>query len=273
MFKQDPFLVEDYNKRHLVCSQPEKNKGDVMWDDRELVNQYGKRIKITLIRDDFFCGGTKSRITSDYFDTIDNYSEYVYSTTPFGGAQIAIALECRARNKKFTVFTDAHGAYTQIAHEFGAHIVITPNPSASAQSYVDQNSARGVYMLPNGLRTYANIFAIAQVAAKVLNACKPAGGKFDDCFCAVGSGALINGLVRGNLAASYHGVCVFGACSSIPAEVEQLIPDMPFEQPYKVRYMPPFVSASRYDAKIWEYVVKFAQESKKDSHVVAWFVM
>ena len=276
LFADDPLLVADYEKRKQVCMGSADDK-QLYYTVAEYRNDNRVTVKVVCIRDDMLCGGTKSRITKAYFDTIGaQYTTFVYSTTAFGGAQIAIALECRARGKKFIVFTDNYGAYTKIAANIGAVIMMSADPHNAAIKYAKDNNSN-TFLLPNGLRTPANVDLIKQHANRMRNTLRgfirdKNSDKFDECICAVGSGALITGLYEAAIAKEYYGVCVFGKAYNSPP-VNYIIPDMPFEQPYKQGQEPPFVSASRYDAKIWEYAMQHVNAATKPKVILAWFVM
>jgi hypothetical protein len=255
-------------------------------------------LEITVVRDDKLCGGTKSRAVVQHLQNIMKddplVDEFVYVTSWFGGAQIALAWGVRELNKalpigsprkKAILFTRDPGGdvrpYTQVAMDMGAEFHFAPSPSQAAADYVEKRRGRagGAWLLNSGFKSSRTVDVIAGYARKVAEEF----GRFDEAYCAVGSGTLIQGLVRGQLARVYHGVCVFGTCPKLtllkgsPGQGQMHMHNhrWPFEEPAPRDLYPPFPSASRYDAKVWRYVLNTERSPliHTPKRVVMWNVM
>lgn len=259
-------------------------------------------LDITVVRDDLLCGGSKSRTLYPYLlDTglVDQYTDYVYVSPWYGGAQIALAWTCallqhqRDQHYQATLFytapeglegvslnamtpesfTGPHGVkislhdsrippYTKLALSYGAQVFFIPagQEHQAARDYVKNHHA---YLLPSGFRTPYVINLIADLAENLI----PYLGRYDECWCAVGSGALLEGLKKSKIADNYYGVCVFQTC---PKGIDGIIPDIPFEQTYPSSLWPPFPSALHYDAKVWPHLLSSTSTKRK---VLYWNVM
>ena len=268
----------DYESRRRVCfgTGGGTKESDL---DAILVEVYrtdtGNEIHVA--RDDELCGGTKSRIVLDYLRSLpDRYEEYAYVTSAFGGAQIALAWGVErlneekgrgGRNKRAVLFTDItppgtlEHAYIRIGKELGAKYVVSASPYSDAAKYVRENPSERI-LLPSGFKSEENIERIADYAARV----REEYGKFDEVWAAVGSGTLINGLQRGGLAKKYYGLCVFQSCPYVGNAVP-IYPDKSFVVPVDREDLPPYPSASRYDAKLWEHA------RKRSGKILVWNVL
>ena len=268
-------------------------------------HRYGN-LEISVIRDDLLCGGTKSRTLYPYLidnGLVERYFDYVYVSPWYGGAQIALAWTCALLQQKYqqhyqaTLFYAApeglegvvlnamtpgyfrgpHDVkislddsrippYTKIALSYGAQIffVAPGREQQAAQDYVQEHQA---YLLPSGFRSSYTIDLIADLAKNLI----PYLGRFDECWCAVGSGTLIEGLQKSKIADKYYGVCAFQTCPDL-GQAKGIIPKIPFDQTYPSSQWPPFPSALHYDAKIWPALISHHPRSAK-RRVLYWNVM
>jgi hypothetical protein len=262
-------------------------------------------LKITVLRDDLLCGGTKSRVLYSYLlesGLADRYLNFVYVSPWYGGAQIALAWTCallkQERNLPYQAtifyttredlgdiilddfdeayFLGPHGEkflhedprippYTKIALFYGAQVFFVPEGHGyrRAREYIDEYRA---HLLPSGFRTGEVIDRIANLGKQLVEKI----GRFDECWCAVGSGALIQGLQRSGIAKEYIGLCVFRECGDIGRALG-IIPEIDFNQTYQAQDWPPFPSALHYDAKIWPHLVEESQGMNK--RILYWNVM
>jgi hypothetical protein len=227
---------------------------------------------IFVVREDVFKGGTKRRFVDVYVELMAKRGakEFVYATTVYGGAQIALAHACRAVGVKATVFGAQRKtlhARTQEAKDAGAEIHEVPmgfltNVQAKARTYCE---ATGAHLMPFGFDSPAARAAICAAAIKV----RVSSGRFDVAVCAVGSGVLIRSLQEAQLARSYVGVLV-GRDHANAGDAQLIRHKLQFGADAKKKDLPPFPSCANYDAKAWAT----ARELRgKFSRVVFWNVM
>lgn len=167
---------------------------------------------IIVIRDDTLCGGTKSRFLASSLPVEDTtYDEFVYVSSHYGGAQIALAVAVKQLNMrkgykyKATVFStpindikDEYPTYTRLATELGAKIIESNDPHDDAQEYCDQRSTKR-FLLPNGL-------ALPKLEEYLIDFAKTIKAKFGqfDLVCSViGSGTLTRCLQKAGLGKRY----------------------------------------------------------------------
>ncbi len=219
---------------------------------------------ILVVRDDLIAGGSKRRFVDRL---IVGKSEVVYASPCYGGAQIAIAHAAREIGARATIFVakrkNPHPRTIE-AKNAGARIMQVPygylsNVQAKARAYCEMT---GAYLLPFGLESPEMIAAIAGGAAG-LNL-----PKLDQVWCVAGSGVLARSLRIGLPdARSFHIVRVGKALSAeaINGAIVHEYP-LPFDRDAKIK--PPFPSCSNYDAKAWEFIVKYRKGT-----VLFWNVM
>lgn len=229
---------------------------------------------VHVVREDCFKGGTKRRFVDAYVarEAARGASEFVYATTVYGGAQIALAHACAAAGVKATVFgakrNELHPR-TLEAKNAGAKIVEVPmgflsNVQAKAKAYCFET---GAHLMPFGFDSDEARAAIAAAAARV----RFAHGRFDEAWCAVGSGTLIRALQEAQLAREFHGVCVGRDVDNAHGGNAILMRHpLSFGSDAKAADRPPFPSCSNYDAKVWKYAREAALTGKR---IVFWNVM
>lgn len=281
---------EDYRARIEACQAEVSVKTPLVLE--EYINPNGGHL--TVVRDDILCGGTKSRILYSFLTQhlitqdgvtsklIDKYSEFVYISPWYGGAQVALSWVCMTQlywtqatiilqapseMEEETMEVKLHFGggvtgtslyippYTRIALQQGAKVIYSHHPEVYARSYVGANT--NAYLLASGFNYPLVETLISTLAGKI-------NRHYDECWCAVGSGTLIRSLQRADLATRYFGVCVFQACPDIGAAA-RIIPPTSFDQVAEVK--PPFPSSSHYDAKVWEYL------AMRKGDILFWNVM
>ena len=238
--------------------------------------------RIVVVRDDILCGGTKSRILEDYFlkdvEKYKYFKKYVYISSWYGGAQVALALAVKIVNKKSTFkereaviiiptvpFGVDRGAQIAAAQSLGAKYIETEegNVYNKAHEYLEEHRTNS-FMIPNGFRTPDNIERLAAKMGKI----RERFGQFEEAWCAVGSGALIKSMQMANLAEKYYGVCVFGKCPEKIGFVTTIKESLEFSDLPAQKDLPPFPSALRYDAKVWKHV-----RERKAKKILFWNVL
>lgn len=202
-----------------------------------------------VLRDDLIPGGTKRCYVDELFRP---GVEYVYATPAYGGAQIAIAHAARINSSRATIFVAKRKSLhprTVQANEAGAKIIQVPfgylsNVQSKARAYCQKYKA---VLLPFGMNTPEAVDRIAERASRVV----ALHGKFDEIWCASGSGVLAKAIAKGT-GARVHAVQIGRKLE--PSDVGNAIVHVcriPFEKDARIK--PPFPSCSNYDAKVWEF--------------------
>lgn len=217
--------------------------------------------EIWVVRDDLLCGGSKSRILHDFLrsDGRDQYKEYVYISPWFGGAQIALPWILKLMQmedgiqRTATIIMDWHPfglqPYAEIAKAYGANIIEIPPNGDKFRFAEDYAKIRGALYLKPGFDYPEVVNLIADLGREI----KKEFGTFDECWAPVGSGTLIRGLQEAELADKYFGVCIFNYCPDI-GNAEGIVYPKGHNMPADFKELPPFPSATRYDAKVWRYI-------------------
>ena len=270
----------DFLNRMRVCERTEPEP----WTAKYTLDSYTVQgVEIAVVRDDFLCPGTKGRYLWPLIlqPIIDQYDEFFYVSEQYGGAQIALAWTLAWYNKRHhspqkktvTILLDDERvrsvdeleSFSKAAHVLGADFVFR-HQWRTPQKYAASKRGRA-YHVPNGFRTLAVIRALTADANRV----QAIFGSFDACFCAVGSGTLIQGLSPSRLAPLYVGVCVYGQHLKSTTRIHYLIPSVPFRDETSAE--PPYVSALHYDAKIWPIVLELLQQKSPWKRILIWNVM
>lgn len=218
---------------------------------------------ILVVRDDLLPGGTKRRVignvllngTGEKGFGLSKFQsdEFVYASPACGYAQVALAYACQDLEKKATIFV-AHRSnphdLTKQAKALGAKIVTISNGrmncvKARARDYAVSNK---VNLLPFG-------FDCEEMREGLANVARSLKIKPKEVWTVVGSGTLIRSLQIAWPKAQFHAVRVGCKTSDIGRAKEHIAPER-FEQDAKS--FPPFPSCSSYDAKAWQFVVKYA---------------
>ena len=210
-----------------------------------------KHGNVFVVREDLLTGGTKRRFIDDF--VLAPHDEFVYASTAYGGAQIALAHACAQAGKRAVIFVAKRKALhprTLEAKKAGAKIVQVPmgylsNLQFRAKAYCEKT---GALLVPFGFDTPESRAALAEAARMV----KAVHGRFDEVWAAAGSGTLIRALQQANLGKRYFAVAV-GRNAEV-GKAKLIRHPMEFAQDARIK--PPFPSCSNYDAKVWEYVSK-----------------
>lgn len=288
--------MEEEKEQHILLNLCSNAKNDNVQQHPApfMYNTYWideDRTELIVIRDDLLCGGTKSRIVRDYLieDIGLHYSEYVYVSNPYGGAQIALAETIKNLNEEmaqqqqqrsFTAVIFCEGEeeigspQIEAAKQLGAHYVFGRLAFGNAHYYVAQTKNHAV-LLENGFRTPSNTIRLAQQMSSI----REQFGIFNQAFCAVASGLLIESMQMADLAQEYYGVCVFGRPPHgmemrHRQHVNAIIPALPFDSiPRTDDDLPPFPSALRYDAKVWRVMSETKKMKSGKRRILLWNVL
>jgi hypothetical protein len=269
------YLSKFINKSDLmteVIINNELNNRIINCNKNNKFDYYYQKIKnITIIRDDFLCGGTKSRIL--HFIP-EKYTEYVYLSNPYGGAGLALATKF---GNKVTVFVNEPklGPLSRMAIKLGAKYYYV-NDNNIVYKYVNENKSR--FLIPNGINLPGVIEYFTFLGNDIANKL----GTFDIAFIPCGSGTLTRGLSRSKLATTYIAISLakyknkndlnkITQCESI-GKAKCFIHYQSVNEPVLFEYKPPFLSTMYYDAKVWQYAKEYA-DLHPNKKVLLWNVL
>lgn len=228
---------------------------------------------INVLRDDLLPGGTKSIILPNIKPILEPnkiYSnEYVYATPVYGGFQIALSIYCKQNNIKATIFCAKRAKRhenTQRCIDEGAKVIEIPHGyltvvEKASRHYCEQMNAHKIVF---GAKNESNIKALSVYVKAVINSL---GKEPDEIWCAVGSGMLVESILKGTTSAKIHGVMVGSAYQNTHERLTLHRYHKTFEKPSIIHA--PFPSMPNYDLKAWEYC---SIKSRGDS-VLFWNVL
>lgn len=220
---------------------------------------------IRVIRDDKLPGGTKSVILPNI--VTDEFDEYVYASPVYGGFQIALSMYCQAIGKKATIFCAMRAKEhenTAKCREYGANIVhIRPGYLSCVEKYARLYcEVHGAKKIEFGAKNEFNINLLSQRVTDAIHEF----GEPDEIWCAVGSGMLIESILKGTRTAIVHGVCVGADYTNDDPRIKLYKYPRGFETKSPIR--PDFPSMPNYDLKAWEYCRSMSQ-----GNVIFWNVL
>lgn len=222
---------------------------------------------IIVLRDDLLPGGTKSILLPDI--VTDEHKEFVYASPVYGGFQIALSLYCKSIGKKATIFCAARKnihANTLRCLEAGANVIQVPYGylsviEARSREYCQATGAKKIEF---GVSTEN---AINKIAERMVQISGKIGKEPNIIYCAIGSGTLVKGILKGTASAIIRGVQVGKALEYKHDRLELYASALPFEKECK-QYCP-FPSMKNYDLKAW----KLAGELERSGTVLFWNVL
>jgi hypothetical protein len=220
---------------------------------------------VTVVRDDLYPGGTKSRFIPKLFDAAD---EVVYASSAEGGTQVALASVAKSLGKRATIFAPAramsHPRQLE-ALRLGAKFVhVGPGylnvVQARARDYCKKS---GALLAPFGMKVPGCVETIAAAAKRI-------GVRPAQVWCAAGSGTLATALRCTWPDADHHAVMVGHQLTRDDVAGATL---HEFPAPYKQALpatVAPFPCDPHYEAKAWVTCITRCSRSKP---VLFWNVM
>tara|TARA_R110002051_G_scaffold319101_3_gene402634 strand:+ start:43 stop:795 length:753 start_codon:yes stop_codon:yes gene_type:complete len=210
-----------------------------------------------VVRDDLLGGGSKVRFADYLISSNTEVEEWVYGSSPATGyAQISLSCLCGKYDKKAVIFMaersmDNLHDYQLRAIGEGAIMHWIPNGMLTvtekrARDYVAEDPIRR-RLLPIGFDDDTVHCCIRRVALSL--EVEPT-----EVWTVGSSGTLTRGLQSAWDKAAFHCVTVghvgnYGRAKTYKCEI-------PFNKPARV--LPPFPSAITYDAKVWDFMRKYA---------------
>ena len=217
------------------------------------IPQLWKYGNLYVVRDDLLPGGTKRRALDIWLPELGR-GDFAYAGPCEGFAQVALAYACRDLGKRYQawLFTAERSIIhprTQVALDLGAlHIPISPGYLSVVQAQAKRISAHeGFKLLPFGLDHPRFIALLTAVARGVPY--KP-----KEVWCVAGSGTLTRSLQQAWPRAKHFAVQV----GHIPDVGEAELLTAPEAFARDAADPPPFPSCGNYDAKAWQFIVKYA---------------
>ena len=212
-----------------------------------------------VVRDDLIGGGSKMRFADYLISSSPEIEEWVYGSSPATGyAQISLAHLCGRYNKKAVIFMadraeEKRHPYQLQAIEAGADMRWVPNGMLSvtekrARDYVS-DSPTSRRLLPIGFDDPSVIASIVRVAQSMDVSPK-------EVWTVGSSGTLTRGLQLAWPDAEFH--CVMVGHKGDYGRAKTYRCDLKFDKSVKEKDAPPFPSAATYDAKVWEFMRKYA---------------
>lgn len=228
---------------------------------------------IEVLRDDLLSGGTKSVLLKNILDT--TYNEFVYPSPVYGAAQIALSSYCKSIGKQATIFCAQRKKLhpnTQRCLDLGAKVVEIPYGylhvvQYHAKNYCEEN---GAYLLPFGFDTEESKNLIANRTKEIIS---QLGYEPDEIWCALGSGVLMEGIIRGTTTSKIKAVQVGKEYNIGIRQFEEgfnrleiFKHKLPFEK--STKFKSDFPSTPNYDLKAWE----MCNQNRGDGKVLFWNV-
>lgn len=270
----DDKAAKKYESPAYLSENSEEITGMNNWDPKELkikkgkISQYNPPVIIEkhnnffVFRDDKLPGGTKQRLIECYAESIKSKKYIVYAGPSSGAAQVFLGLMANFTGLKAIMFTDilktrlkSRAADLGVEHrEFAANLA---HIQELAVDFCKKNNATCV---PFGL----DCPAAEKCLIKALRASVPEDlrKKVKRLWCVVGSAFLLHVLYEIFPNAFICGVQVGKKIYRDmirPERTRIFISKIKFNKPANI--MPPYPSVENYDAKIWEFVLKFGKKN------------
>lgn len=218
-----------------------------------------QRGSVTVVRHDKIEGGTKRLALTPLLKGQEG-AEFVYASSAYGYAQVALAVACREVGARATIFTSKRkrlSPYTTQARASGAKVVLVPygyltNVRSKAKAYAQQVGAK---LLPFGM----DFLQFRERLTEVLTEVREQTGVVNEVWSVAGSGTLTRVLQKVYPEAIFYAIQIghqVGVKEVGRASV--LVAPEKFEGAAKKP--PPFASCANYDAKAWRFVNKQAAE-------------
>lgn len=218
-------------------------------------------ITLNIIRDDHLTGGTKQRGVIPLIQNSEK-NRFVYAGPNNGYAQIALAYACKLSGKKCIIFvkeiTPIH-PFTQLAKKMGAIIKPIKNGYLKkiqniAETYSIDNNCE---LIPFGVDTQEFIdYMIVNLKLAIPDDLKPKK------IWLVGGSATLLKILYVLFPDTVFGLVQVG--KTIWKDQIDLDRTTKYVAPEKftedAEILPPYPSVSTYDAKVWQFVIKYGED-------------
>lgn len=214
------------------------------------------------------------RFGTALFNTLPRTQPLVYIAPRHGFAAIALAHLAAMYGIRLVLFMPACARVSEhqaAAIELGAQPIFyrvagMPNLRRAAEAWAKE--CHGLF-IPMGLR---HPLITAAIIKTTVNLARSWGVAPTDVWCAVSTGVLARGLQIGWPGARFHGVAVArNVKEGERGNMELSSYHLPFTRDAELQ--PPFPSASNYDAKAWDYMLRLAQDAiEPDNFTLFWNV-
>ena len=211
---------------------------------------------INVLRDDLLTGGSKTRYIHKILDK--NKKGYVYASPVYGAFQIALAHYCKENNKKCVIFcagrNERHKNTIEVL-DTGANLQeitnggFLRNVQIKAKNFVEANPE--YQYIEFGTNSETSINEISKITKKII---KKLGKEPDEIYCAVGSGTLLTGILKGTTTSKITGVIVGKPFELSDKRVRLITYPKKFE--VESKFNCPFKSSPNYDLKAYEICMK-----------------
>lgn len=216
----------------------------------------GVPIRALLLTDSKLPGGVKERILSKYLPTRDE-DEFVYVTAPNGYAQIALARVGKRLGKRVTIFTMFSSPETKEVERQGGKVIFVSGGMGDLYDAADKymETKDSIFRIPFG----ANNPELHDIFRKELTSALQGVRQPRRMWLVSGSGFTLSVLQEIWPKTQYM---IIQVAKTIPKELIRK-QDRLFISPYQFlehcRIAPPYSSPPSYDAKLWEFFIKYGQ--------------
>jgi hypothetical protein len=220
---------------------------------------------INVVRDDLLPGGSKYCLMDHL---TEGSSHLVYASPVYGSFQIALAPYCNEHNKQCTIVCAKRGVLhpnTVKVQGLRAKIIFVETGYLN----VIEKRARE-YSLETGAKKLEwgahNEICIDILSVRVKQAIDILGREPKEIWCAIGSGTLVESILKATNKAAVYGVQVGKIYSNNHLRFYLKQHNKQFSSP--ANYEAPFPSTVNYDLKAWEYCNRY----KLSNDVLFWNV-
>lgn len=232
------------------------------------------QVTVNVIDDGKIIGGSKLRALGKFVEEYSQYNEFVYAGPSNGFAQVALTIACVKAGKKATLFIQNTPGYnprlTFWCQKAGAQVFIFYDKleyiEAKAKQYTENKN--DVYLIPFGLDSPEYNELLYEQLLEVI----PANLEPKRLWITVGSGTLLRTLAKIWTHTEFFPVQVGKRMWQDQYEpnvwkrlggqkrIDQLKAPQKFFEDVPPYLLPPYPSVANYDAKVWQQVVKYAQD-------------
>jgi hypothetical protein len=217
---------------------------------------------VNVLRDDLLQGGTKSILMPHILDK--QVDEYVYASPVYGAFQIALSIYAYYNNKKATIFCAQRGTLhpnTVKCLQYNAKIIQVPYgylnvvESEAAKYIAGRNDVQKLVFGAHDPKS------IELISSRCWDAMFELGQEPDEIWCAIGSGTLVESILKSTKTAKVFGVLVGKDYENDHPRLTIMKYPKPFDKEAKTKA--PFQSMANYDLKAWEFCQAYSDKTKQ----------